>query len=218
MDSHLEDAIEQLGIRSQTQSLFDASQTSAGLISDAKAHLHEDLGEPEDDILDVIVFGSVARMEASEASDIDYLIVTNSLPDASEIWRTRELVGSVEQFIINLEKTGTSDATKRPGSTGLFGKIQSAPDLVERIGLEQDTNSTHTRRCLVLQESVSIYNPDLHSRLVQSILARYLADYDEGSKPGPPRFLLNDINRYWFTVAVDYQAKRWERLRTRADR
>jgi hypothetical protein len=93
----------------------------------------------------------------------------------------------------------------------LFGKIQSAADLVERNGLEQDTNTTHTRRALILQESVSVYAPELHQKLLRSILSRYLVDY-QTAKAGPPRFLINDLNRYWFTVAVDYQAKRWERL------
>lgn len=31
-------------------------------------------------------------------------------------------------------------------------------------------------------------------------------------KGGVPRFLLNDIVRYWRTLAVDYQAKRWNAL------
>lgn len=44
------------------------------------------------------------------------------------------------------------------------------------------------------------------------MLARYLSDYQHGQKAGPPRFLINDLNRYWYTVAVDYQAERWERL------
>ena len=41
------------------------------------------------------------------------------------------------------------------------------------------------------------------------LFARYLVDYVR-PKPGPPRFLLNDVIRYWYTVSVDYQAKRWQ--------
>jgi hypothetical protein len=44
-------------------------------------------------------------------------------------------------------------------------------------------------------------------------LERYLFDYQELAKEsGAPRFLLNDIARYWRTIAVDYQAKRWEQF------
>jgi hypothetical protein len=38
---------------------------------------------------------------------------------------------------------------------------------------------------------------------------RYLSDYEDPKK-ATPRFLLNDVVRYWYTIAVDYQAKRWE--------
>lgn len=52
--------------------------------------------------------------------------------------------------------------------------------------------------------------------MIRSILKRYLADYQPTGleKAGVPRFLLNDIVRYWRTIAVDYQAKRWDELFT----
>lgn len=49
----------------------------------------------------------------------------------------------------------------------------------------------------------------LHQSLLGAIVDRYLVDYAT-PKPGVPRFLLNDVVRYWRTIAVDYQAKRWE--------
>lgn len=210
MDDQLREAIASLGIERETEALQRAGDYSDGVLLDARNRLIEQV-PPGDGHIDVLVLGSYARREASLTSDFDYLIVIHSLPPAEEIGRTRELTRAVEQFIDDLARTAGGETSKRPGPTGLFGTIQAAGDLVERIGLEQDTNATHTRRCLVLQESASIYREELHSHLVRSILARYLADYTE-PKPGPPRFLLNDLNRYWFTVAVDYQAKRWERL------
>lgn len=80
---------------------------------------------------------------------------------------------------------------------------------MERIGLEQDTNLNHSRRALLLQESCSIYDPKAHSQLLGLLIDRYLVDYATPKK-GVPRFLLNDFIRYWRTIAVDYQAKRWE--------
>lgn len=84
-------------------------------------------------------------------------------------------------------------------------------DLVERIGLEQDTNQTQSIRMLLLEESESLLRQDLHDDLLRSIVGRYLSD-SEDAKPGPPRFLVNDVIRYWRTLTVDYAAKRHEQL------
>ncbi len=71
---------------------------------------------------------------------------------------------------------------------------------------------------LFLEESVPIIDIVSHSITVASILNRYLHDYqneEEKStlhKKGVPRFLLNDVVRYWRTIAVDYQAKRWDEV------
>ena len=90
----------------------------------------------------------------------------------------------------------------------------ASQELVDRIGLESDTNLSHSRRVLVLEESRSLLHPALHDRLVKRILERYLFDYSV-QESRVPRFLMNDILRYWRTVAVDYQAKRWEELRAK---
>jgi predicted nucleotidyltransferase len=208
--SPLREVAEKLELGHDIDALFEAADYSEGIIGDAKQALHKAVPLGDVDV-DVILLGSYARREASASSDFDYLIVPHSLPSQDEIRRTRELVQAVDEFIEKLAQTEDETGARRPGASGLFGTIQSAADLVERIGLDQDTNATHTRRALLLQESVSIYDPDLHEKLVESVLARYLSDY-EIPKNGPPRFLINDLNRYWFTVAVDYQAKRWERL------
>src|SRR5207247_550348 len=44
------------------------------------------------------------------------------------------------------------------------------------------------------------------------LVDRYLLDYQTKPKPGVPRFLVNDVVRYWRTIAVDYQAKKWDEL------
>jgi hypothetical protein len=93
----------------------------------------------------------------------------------------------------------------------MFGRVVSASDLTEFIGLEDDTNRSLTHRILILGESVSLYKPKLHQLLVRRIFERYLFDYKK-PKDGVPRFLLNDVLRYWRTLAVDYQAKRWEEV------
>src|SRR6185503_7225481 len=64
---------------------------------------------------------------------------------------------------------------------------------------------------LLLEESVSLLEPRLHRKLVEVIIGRYLYE-GQGDANGPPRFLLNDVVRYWRTIAVDYEAKVWRDL------
>ena len=151
--------------------------------------------------LDVVALGSIGRQEASASSDFDYLIIAYGLPE--NVTASRDLFAAVIELRENKLHLG------KQGPTNLFGRLVSAPDLIEFIGLEDDSNRSLTHRMLILEEGVSLYRPDLHKTLIRKIIERYLADYSS-PKPGVPRFLLNDILRYWRTIAVDYQAKRWE--------
>jgi len=179
----------------------------------AEAHLHETHVLPagtgsENKELGLVAFGSLARQELSgeKQSDFDYAVVA---------YRSVEAPSHIQQYRLAGVRAQREAGLASPGRTALFGGIISAPDLVNRIGLEDDTNRSHTLRMLFLEESVAILDKSSHDTTVRSILKRYLGDYQnevDGSplqKKGVPRFLLNDIVRYWRTVAVDYQAKRW---------
>ena len=106
----------------------------------------------------------------------------------------------------------------KPGATGTFGDFVTATELFARIGLDSDSNANTTRRLLMLSESVSVLQPELTENIRSSIIDRYLGDYApevERSKPiRVPHFLLNDVVRYWRTIAVDFGAKQWRSLAT----
>jgi hypothetical protein len=88
----------------------------------------------------------------------------------------------------------------------------SSHSLVHDIGGEDDTNSNTTRRILLLLESLAVGDDSAaHTRVRQQILNRYLQD-DNGLLYGSgpfrvPRFLLNDVTRYWRTITVDFVYK-----------
>jgi predicted nucleotidyltransferase len=152
--------------------------------------------------MDVVAFGSLARQEYTTASDIDYLVLVNEVPDDPAAPRT--LLQRVEECLA--DESAADGAAKAPGTSGLFGRAIGIFDIINQVGLEGDTNSTHTVRMEILQESISLLNEELHSQIVGSTLRRYIALFDvpQGS---PPRFLLNDMLRYWRQITVDYQAK-----------
>ncbi|MFJ4173477.1 nucleotidyltransferase domain-containing protein [Microbacterium sp. NPDC089696] len=174
-------------------SLEEAMRRSRTAIVAARRTLEDDGRLPDGH--DIVAFGSLARFELTPQSDLDWLVVTSEARsfDAAPLIETlrSQLVDGV--------------TLSEPGSSRLFGETISVDDLVTPIGLQEDTNHTTTRRILFLEESVSLARPALHAQALRGVLDAYVKAKDGSDRI--PRYLLNDIIRYWRTIAVDYQAK-----------
>jgi predicted nucleotidyltransferase len=154
----------------------------------------------------IVVVGSLAREEFTSDSDVDWTLLLDGMSRPQD----EQLARDVREALDEIGK-------KQPGPEGTFGKLVSSHDLIHRIGGETDTNANTTRRILLLLESISIGRPDAHNRVLNNILYRYLEE-DRGlwfgSNPSKvPRFLFNDVARYWRTMGVDFAYKQ----RTRPD-
>jgi len=145
----------------------------------------------------LVVFGSVAREEVTSGSDLDWIFLLDGPAQPQhqleEIAIGRQLVE--HKFI-------------EPGRSGVFGGMVPSHSLVHNIGGEGDSNSNTTRRILLLLESWPVGADEAYTRVRRQILRRYLED-DRGltHASGPvriPRFLLNDLARYWRTITVDF--------------
>ena len=103
----------------------------------------------------------------------------------------------------------------KPGREGVFGDVTFSHDLIQYIGGQNDTNSNLTHRILLLLESKPVGRRDAYDRVIRAVLRRYLSSdlgWQKGRTPlGVPRFLFNDIARYWRTITVDYVYKQWTR-------
>ncbi len=155
------------------------------------------LGSPDTSL---VVFGSVARDEVTSGSDLDWILLIDgqSVPDHKNQEREIERLLVDRGFIA-------------PGPSGVFGRMVGSHDLVHNIGGEDDLNSNTTRRVLLLLESHPVGNREAYDRVRRQIVRRYLGD-DRGLTHGEsdvriPRFLLNDLTRYWRTVTVDFVYK-----------
>lgn len=199
MHPELTAAIDALGLGKEVPTLRHNADLTDARVKDSREFLRKGL-PPTNVPLDVVALGSMGRQESSTESDFDWLVLAHGLP--ADVNQSRALIDLVNGLQVALEM-------QKPGPTGVFGRVISSPDLTEFIGLEEDTNRSLTHRILILGESVSLYQPDLHNELVRRIFERYFVDYKK-PKEGVPRFLLNDALRYWRTLAVDYQAKRWQ--------
>jgi hypothetical protein len=142
----------------------------------------------------VVLFGSWGRRELTAHSDDDWLLLVEREGEAeAELAAVREVLGG---------------GTREPGRQETFGVASSAEDLVQHIGLEDDNNRNLTRRMLLMLESVPVHGDDVYRRSWLAVLDRYLAESRRDRRP--PRFFLNDVIRYWRTIAVDFAGKHRE--------
>jgi predicted nucleotidyltransferase len=158
--------------------------------------------DSDSDDTSIVVLGSLAREEFTPSSDIDWNLLVDGIADPHH----RDLFLDAQRKIKEI-------ATKTVGREGTFDAFVSSHDLIHRIGGEDDTNRNLTRRLLLLLESTPVGRSIAHERVVKNILKRYLLE-DRSFWRGRtvhghhiPHFLLNDIARFWRTMAVDFAYK-----------
>ena len=204
MHSDLAKAAKLIGI--ELPALKEASVTSERLLSGYEEELTKKFSKdcPDDiGMTDIVLCGSIAREECSFQSDCDYYVLQNGASPQT----TRKLIEAMQ---------GIEDdfPMGERGGQNVFAGIVVAPNLYESIGLESDTNTNMTRRILLLSESKPVTSGTTHKTVIENILERYCADYlppnrSESDPAQVPRYLLNDLVRYWRTMAVDFGTKRW---------
>ncbi len=155
--------------------------------------------------LSLIAFGSLARMEFTPGSDLDWCLLVDGRADSDH----RQVQLRVEEALRRVE------GVRAPSPNGAFGALVFSHEIIHCIGGAQDTNANLTRRLLLLLESIELNDAAIdgpRSRLRRGILQRYFEE--EPRFPGKkffPRFFLNDVVRFWRTMAVDFAAKTHER-------
>lgn len=167
--------------------------------------------KPFDNDMDLVVFGSIARGECTSKSDVDWTLLLDGQSDPND--------DDTGRYI---KKKMIETKLADPSPSGLFGQITFSHDLIHYIGGEEDTNFNLSRRILLLLESERIdlgesadSSGTAYSRIILGILERYLANdsafhSDHGKRDNVPRFLLNDIVRFWRTMCVDFAYKQRE--------
>lgn len=154
----------------------------------------------------VVVFGSLARDEYTSGSDADWTLLVDGEAN-SDHWQVAQKI-----------KSSIRDVFKQPNPAGAFGGMTFSHPLIHNIGGADDTNANTTQRILLLLESRSIHGRGdaAYSRVLRGILNRYIEQeisHLNRSRTNykVPRFLLNDVVRFWRTMAVDFASKQWER-------
>jgi hypothetical protein len=151
----------------------------------------------------VVLMGSWGRQELTTGSDDDYLVLVRGLASHGGWGVEQETAAKVaERFARDPGGFGA------PGRQGVFAEVVYSADLL-RVGLDDDTNTNLTRRMLLVLESVAACNAGVLAGVRLDVIQDYLSDALRDHRP--PRFLLNDLVRYWRTIGVDFVAKDRER-------
>ncbi len=148
---------------------------------------------PHDEDVAIVLMGSWGRSEVTSGSDDDYMVLVSG--------ESRDNVRlSKAEIEMILDRT--------PGGQGIFGEPVLSRVMIEKIGLEEDSNRNLSRRMLFLLESTDATNSHVADAARDQLLDRYLDQSVKNFRP--PRFLLNDVIRYWRTMCVDFAGKEHE--------
>ncbi len=154
----------------------------------------------------LVIFGSLGRDEWTSKSDLDWTFLIDGGANSDHLLIAQDIQKVLEKA--NFQK---------PGPTGTFGNMAFSHDIIHQIGGQDDTNKNTTQRILLLLESCAIgQRTDAYERVIRGVINRYLEEDNhlltrDGKRYRVPRFLLNDIVRFWRTMAVDFASKQRDR-------
>lgn len=147
--------------------------------------------------------GSLARREIGKKSDLDVFMISpdhgSSLSRLDEI----ELFGALIDFNRALDFEEFSN-------DGRYPRIYALDDMSKKTGTPlDDSENLFTARMLLILESDYLNNEDAYRRCIQLIADNYFRD-KRGKKGFKPLFLLNDVLRYWRTLCLNYEERRYD--------
>lgn len=149
-------------------------------------------------VVTIAAAGSMGRMEAAPGvSDADLIIVLsdNIEPESQEAEEAYKLVWKLLEPL-SLDK---------PKPTGVFAMPTTQKQLISNIGKANEGYEVFGKRLLLLLESQPLYKDENYTNLINSIIDRYADKYVKSDSKKEWTLLLNDLIRYFRSLAVNYQ-------------
>ena len=164
-----------------------------------RRQLQESLAESRyGDKITLVATGSYGRGEATPESDMDWYMILDADQVPEEV--IPDELRAIQEII-------AAAAPNSAGDTGTFGPEAwlRFSDMLANIGGHNDDNKNLTRRMLFLLEGNWLYGDQRFSQYRRKLLEKY---FKEDSPEGQiPHFLLNDVIRYYRTIATDFEYK-----------
>lgn len=188
--------------------LPDARKDAAAVRQELDQLLSNSIPKYTSEDTSLVVFGSLARGEWTSASDLDWTYLIDGQANSDHLFIAQKIRKVLDEH---------KDKYRPPGQTGTFGNMAFSHDIIHQIGGQNDTNKNTTQRILLLLESAAIgKNNQTYERVIKGVINRYLEEdnhllTEDKKQYRVPRFLLNDIVRFWRTMAVDFASKQRDR-------
>jgi len=144
----------------------------------------------------IAVAGSFGRYEASQLSDMDYIIISDNKCEYKKI----------KKSLINIVRR---KKLLPPNPTGVFSRQVPPSELIDIAGAKDENLDHLAQRMLLLLESKPIYNSNKYEEIQLNILSKYL-EYLRDDPAKFPLYLLNDTIRYFRWICVNYQFSFWK--------
>ena len=142
--------------------------------------------------------GSLGRMEASDLSDADLIVVLDpKIPLASA-----DATAAYETVWEALAPMGIG----RPNAKGVFARPTNVTQLLERIGHTEEDLAIIGKRMLLLLETQPVFGATSFQTVIDALVDRYAKDYVKDDARKEWTFLLNDLIRYFRAICVHYQS------------
>lgn len=188
---------------SDYEKLKEASEYTHEKIEKIRARLESELSESSyAPFITIIATGSYGRGEASPESDLDLYTIFSKDESADEV---------IKSELETIEKIIVEEVPNSAGDSGTFGAnaVISFGEMQKNIGGQYDTNESLTRRMLFLLEGTWLFGESNFYEHQEKLLSKYIKSSDPENKIS--KFLLNDIIRYYRTLATDFEFKISER-------
>jgi predicted nucleotidyltransferase len=150
--------------------------------------------------------GSYGRLEAGTGSDIDLFFLADGHPNVRSI-PTLRFIRLAARLIELTEEMDFPEFTR----DGQYLEVQYVGQMEEVLGSPHDDSlNAFTARMLLLLESRPIYRADLYRELLTRVVGFYFRDVAGHEDDFEPVFLINDILRFWRTLTLNYENKRFQ--------
>jgi hypothetical protein len=151
----------------------------------------------------VLATGSLGRAESGPRSDLDVFLIDTAREDEPRLSNLDGIL--LRADLIRAARDAGFDEFSRDGE---YLVVHHVGDLLSLVGTrEDDSTNAFTARMLLLLESRALFGRGAYARCVQAAIAVYSRDA-KAAETFLPRFLINDIVRYWKTLCLNYEAKR----------
>lgn len=173
---------------------YPALKQSREFSSKLYKKLREDLaGKLSTKTYTVATCGSLARCEASECSDVDFLIVPNGDDDLD-----------IADDKATLHGVMMSNKVSLPNPDGVFAQQRGIGNLIGQMGKKGEEADVLAKRMLLLMESKPLFSDDNYCALINSIFEKY-AKYVIAEPNKEFLVLLNDVIRYFRYICLNYE-------------